>query len=386
MERDIQTYKVCSENVTLCLIFSGVWSATHPVLKKIAFFVTFFSTFSIMAHTLNFSLHNAQNVRILVRGLAAASSFLSISSKAFLFLQHQNDLNYLKDYLTEKFMSDMKNPENLPDLLSNMRMFAVFVTMYKTTIAFIMSMYCIVPLFSFLKYGKYLRVYPCLYPFSFVPGGVVHWLLYGWESTGALSAWAISVGTDCAFGMYAIQICGEQRVLARKLKDLRVGSNYTRELRDCMERHHLIITAKNTFESLYGLISIWLAISGAIVLCSLIFQVTEYLENRGGYVRAIIFFAHFSGKMMQVFMYAWYGNLINEESLAFPRAIYSSHWTDCCDTRFKNDILIVLAQRPLIVTALGCMNVQLDMFAKIVKTSISYFFLLQTLKAKTEEK
>lgn len=178
----------------------------------------------------------------------------------------------------------MENPENLPDLLLNVHMFAKFVTVYKTTVAFIMSMYSIVPIFAFLKYGKYLRVYPCLYPFSFASGGVVHWLLYGLESTGALSAWAISVGTDCAFGMYAMQICGEQRILARKLKDLRVGSNYTRELRDCMERHHLIIKSKNKFEDLYGLISIWLAISGAIVLCSLIFQVTEVRRRTVWYV------------------------------------------------------------------------------------------------------
>lgn len=53
--------------------------------------------------------------------------------------------------------------------------------------------------------------------------------------------------------------------------------------------------------------------------------------------------------------------------------MYGSHWTEACDKRFKNDILIVLTQEPLIVVAKGCMYVQLDMFTKV-----SYNYILYT--------
>ncbi|NP_001177597.1 odorant receptor 250 [Nasonia vitripennis] len=379
MELELAKYKSYARHVIFRLIFAGLWPESNPKIKRMLSFVTFTSTLTVMVTAINFGIHNASNVILLTKGIGLASGFSSVFSKALMLPLHQEDIVFLKKRLTSKFMSDMETIEYRADLLSSVHVFSAFVNMHEAMMAFAMSMYCFVPLYVLFKHGTYMRTYPCLYPFSYTPGGLAHWLIYALEVAGAISVWTITIGADCGFVMYALELCGEFKILARKFTELKAGDDYKKKLKECIERHHLIIEAKNRLEDAYGIIAIWLALSGAFLLCSLIFQITELYDNNGSYVRIAHLCSHLLAKYLQIFMYAWYGNLIADESKAFLDAMYGSHWTEACDKRFKNDILIVLTQEPLIVVAKGCMYVQLDMFTKIVKTAMSYFFLIQTL-------
>lgn len=172
-------------------------------------------------------------------------------------------------------MRDMKEPHNRPDLLNNVRTFTRLMYTHTVSVAIAMSMYSIGPLLALRKHGMYIRAFPAIYPFAYEPGGLVHWILYAIEVTGAASLSTVTIGVDCVFGVYALQVCGELRVLARKFRELRADKCYKEKLKDCIQRHHVLINAKNKLDNIFGLISIWLAISGALVLCSIIFQVTE---------------------------------------------------------------------------------------------------------------
>ena len=103
----------------------------------------------------------------------------------------------------------------------------------------------------------------------------MHWCLYGLELTGGFFLWAVTNGVDYVFGLYALQMCGEFRILGSRFESLSVCKDYKKKLRECIVRHHMLIKSKRRLENTYGLLAIWLAISGALVLCSLVFQVTE---------------------------------------------------------------------------------------------------------------
>lgn len=309
MELELAKYKSYARHVITRLIFAGLWPESNPTIKRILSFVTFTSTLTVMVTAINFGIQNGSNVILLIKGIGLASGFSSVFSKVneialhitnkydyylelgiFRFLKalmlplHQEDMIFLKNRLTTKFMRDMETIEYRSDLLSSVHIFSAFVNMHEAMMAFAMSMYCFVPLYMLYKHGTYMRTYPCLYPFSYTPGGLVHWLIYALEVTGALSVWTITIGADCGFVMYALQLCGEFKVLARKFTELKTGDDYKKKLKECIERHHLIIEAKNRLEDSYGIIAIWLALSGAFLLCSLIFQITE--------VRLILFIPH----------------------------------------------------------------------------------------------
>lgn len=49
-------------------------------------------------------------------------------------------------------------------------------------------------------------------------------------------------------------------------------------------------------------------------------------------------------------------------------SIYNSYWAGCGDMKFMTDVLIVVSQRPLDFTAIGCLKVKMEMFAKVSAT------------------
>ncbi|NP_001177594.1 odorant receptor 245 [Nasonia vitripennis] len=377
-------YKAYERNVIWLLKSAGLWPEAHPVPRKILSLVTLFTSFVVMVTATNYSFQNVGNVRMLTKGMSLAVSFSSVFSKIAFFILHQEDLLYLNKHLTGGFMRDMKRPENGPALLSNVKTFNRFLYMHAVSVAIAMIMYSITPLLVLRKHGKYIRTFPSIYPFAYELGGLVHWIIYAVEVSAAATLVTVSAGVDNLFGFYALQMCGELRMLAHRFRDLRAGNNYKDNLKDCIERHQVLINAKNKLEDIFGLITIWLAISGSLVLCSLIFQVSELIKNHVSYLRIAHVCAYLLPKFLQIFLYAWCGNLIAEESKICLYAMYDSHWPDSHNTNSKRDILIVMSQEPLSVVAMGCMVIQLDMFAKIVKTSVSYFFLLRTLSAENE--
>ncbi|XP_034934798.1 uncharacterized protein [Chelonus insularis] len=79
-------------------------------------------------------------------------------------------------------------------------------------------------------------------------------------------------------------------------------------------------------------------------------------------------------------MYSWSGTHLTMESEEYMNAIYSANWYG--DKHFMTAVVIMLQQKPLILTACNFSNVTIDIFTKILNTTISYYFLLKTLEEK----
>ena len=190
-------------------------------------------------------------------------------------LLHHDRLVYLNTVLTKKFEGDLEEKENWPDLLHRIRTFTYFMRTHCISLGIASTMYGLGPIIALIKSGVYIRALPAIYPFHYEPGGLVHWIIYAIELLGTISTWTIATGVDCVFGLYALQMCGELRILTKRFRNLRLSPDYRKQMKECIERHHMLVTVKNTLETVFGLISLWLAISGALVLCSVIFQISE---------------------------------------------------------------------------------------------------------------
>ncbi|XP_043498675.1 odorant receptor 22c-like [Polistes fuscatus] len=84
-------------------------------------------------------------------------------------------------------------------------------------------------------------------------------------------------------------------------------------------------------------------------------------------------------KMTQAFIYSWYGNILAVESEAFRRNVYCCGWYEDGNIELMKDVLFILAQKPIVLTACHFFHISLDLFVKILNTSLSYYFLLQTI-------
>ena len=124
-------------------------------------------------------------------------------------------------------------------------------------------------------------------------GGAIHWIVYGFEWICAFFLWSITVGVDSIFGFYALHMVGELRLLAARFQSLRSSKNYKKDLKDCIDRHILLIETQSIMERVFGFLAILLAITCAIVLCSIVFQVTQvrkemFTETRNYFISQMI--------------------------------------------------------------------------------------------------
>lgn len=178
----------------------------------------------------------------------------------------------------------MKNPDNRHRLLSRVSLYSKFFWIGSVSAVSTIALYAIISLIAYVKHGKYVHMLPAIYPYIGKPTGFTHWFLYGFELIACSFIFAVTAGVVCGFGMYSIQMCGELRVLAGKFESLKASSDYKANIKDCIERHQMLYNCKRKLENLFGTIAIWFAITASIILCSLIFQLTQVSESNMNYI------------------------------------------------------------------------------------------------------
>ncbi|XP_032690141.1 odorant receptor Or2-like [Odontomachus brunneus] len=93
-----------------------------------------------------------------------------------------------------------------------------------------------------------------------------------------------------------------------------------------------------------------------------------------------MFFSYMMVKVIQTLMYTWYGTVITHESENFREGIYCSNWPHVAGERsLRPRMIIMLMQKPMMIKALKLCTLSVEMFVNVMNTTISYYFLLQTL-------
>jgi hypothetical protein len=194
---------------------------------------------------------------------------------------YHDDLLYLNNFLTARCEHDLANVEDRACILKRFSSFAKFFYILTIAVALTFVMNVMAPVFA-IKHGKYVHLYPVIFPFNFKPGGFLYWILICLQLIGGFFVWSVTSGVDSVFGLYALQMCGQLQILANRFQTLRSTPDYRRNLKDCIKRHHLLIKSRIALEKIFGFLSIWLAVTSAIVQCSLIFQakvVSLFVDN-----------------------------------------------------------------------------------------------------------
>ncbi|XP_058790713.1 odorant receptor 4-like [Phymastichus coffea] len=379
MEMELRKYEKYKHKLKFMLACSGLWidHETQPRLVGIALSLcSGIFNFAISYGVFGFCVKYVANISLLTRGIGLFVSFFSSFLKVCLIRFHQDDLRALNSGVSQLFNTDLATSEDRSQLLAHLRIFTKFFYTFDYSVALNVLLYMLIPL-SFLRRGKYIRMYPQVLPFSYVPGGIVHWCIYGFEIVAGFFLWSVTCGVDSLFGYYTLQLVGELRLLTSRFRALKSSDSYKESMKDCVRRHVQLTKSHHFLERVFGFLAIWLALTCAMVLCALIFQASQMKHLTALKVCYLVCYSFL--KLVQAYSYAWFGNIINVESEACLEAMYDAYWPGSGDTHFMNDVLIVLSQKPLVFTAKSVMVLGLDMFAKIVNTTVSYFFLLQTL-------
>nr|AQN78411.1 olfactory receptor 9 [Meteorus pulchricornis] len=221
---------------------------------------------------------------------------------------------------------------------------------------------------------QYTLVYPTGYPWSIDPPGFRYKIHFIIESVATLALFCITVGIDSLFTLYGWQMVAQFREMSHRITHISDKDDTRNVLRECVLQHQKMIKCRDILQKIYGPVILWIITTNAVILCSLLFQFSQ-VKSIG---RGISFLTYIMLKLMQTFMYSWTGTQLTTASDDYRDAVYAANWYQ--DKSLMSSFLIILTQKPLILTACNFSNVTLDMFIMVLNTTISYFFLLRTLE------
>ncbi|CAD6214746.1 GSCOCT00004199001.3-RA-CDS [Cotesia congregata] len=361
----------------------GLWTKQNSSLLsrlRIHIYLTFLvvPTFG----TINYLVANISNINLAINSLCSLLAFSTVIIKGMSFIINRKDVDELHTILDPYFYELMKNPEMSKQVLNKI---STFRRLPKLITAMLMTgsiSYAIGPIVSIIHQIRH-KLYPIdfnfiyltLYPWEIPRNSLIHFLHFINEYLSTSTIVLISPAVDSLYTYYMFQTIGILREMSYRIS-MFDEKNCDFEIRECVNKYEILVRCMKKIQKVYGAIILWTMNTNAIVLCIVMYQLSH--------AKSIPFFAlslcvaYVCLKLTQVFIYAWSGSLLTTESERFRETIYASRWLG--NTRLKASIIIMLCQRPLILTVYNLLYVTIDMFMKVVNTTISYYLLLKTFE------
>ncbi|XP_028982220.1 odorant receptor 22c isoform X2 [Diachasma alloeum] len=226
---------------------------------------------------------------------------------------------------------------------------------------------------------KYSLIYPGVYPWDTVQYGVIHQIHFIIEILASVSLFCVTCGVDGLFAFYVFQVTGQLRVMSHRLTHVEEKNNIQIVIRECSQQYRMLLKCLDSMDDIFGPFVLWMMATNAIVLCALIFQLSQITNI--SIFRVIFILTYLTMKMTQTFIYTWSGTSLIHQSEKYLEAIYEIDWFG--KKTIMSSIIIMLCQRPLRLKPFGFSVISMNVFVMILNTAISYFCLLRTVEQKS---
>ncbi|XP_011635916.1 uncharacterized protein LOC105426405 [Pogonomyrmex barbatus] len=218
-----------------------------------------------------------------------------------------------------------------------------------------------------------------------VPTGFLRHFHLLFEMSALILQTFTTIGVDNAFGFYIYLLASTMRAMTFRLTNPLPDDKFSDVLRVCVAKHQKLMRCRDTLTRVYSVIIFWHILTSALLLCALIYEAMQVRRSIGRkfiseFTIHIIFnIATYSTiKLLQMFTYAWYGTVITN-SVNFRNGIYFSEWLNSnLDHHVRTNVLLIMMQKPMVIKAFT-ISVDFVMFTNFVNTTMSYFFLLESV-------
>ncbi|XP_011307733.1 odorant receptor 13a-like [Fopius arisanus] len=381
----LKSYTSYAKNVKRISIISGIWPSEKPNIfyKSLPYFIISV-LLTISCATMNFAYVNIHNMNRVMKGMSISLSYLNAIMKVICYLVHREKLIELNDTINELLRRQQGDEQLLSRTLSSLRFFKVLSMLLMWSASIVVGMYFITPLMIMInqyshgvKPIRYLLPYPAVYPYKILGGSALYALHYAIESYGCLCLFSTTASIDNIFALYSSQIIGQLRALTYEMKRFTFKVGYEKHLQGLIEVHRKLIRCCQLLQAIHGPIVLTMMVITAIILCCLIFQISQMKTVS---VKQVMFFVvYISVKLLQTLIYAWAGTLITTECDNFRNEVYATGWENLGLKSAGHHVKIILMQRPIRLKACSYTFISMNLFTGILNTTLSYFFLLQAL-------
>ncbi|CAD6214712.1 GSCOCT00004189001.3-RA-CDS [Cotesia congregata] len=380
----ISDYRAFHDLTKRLLTVGGLWPYSNSnILYRLLPYIQIFLNLAMALVVFGFVLEHFSNVAVVTRGLSSMTSFASAILKVVCLIRKHKEITELHKNLDPYFEKLLENEKMLEHILKKVNIFRLLSGVLTLTVFAVIAFQIIAPLIFIInckvhhvEIKKYPLIYPGNYPWNIPTSGFLYLAHFTLETFGTFALFFVTTSVDSLFTLYSFQIIGQLREMSYYITHIDSDDDSGKYIfHSCIIQYQKLIKCVNLMEAIYGPVVLWMMGTNAIVLCALLFQISKMKTIT--IIQGFMFTSYVILKLVQTFMYAWSGSCLTEESENYKDAVYSSNWQG--KKPFMVLIVMCLSQRPLAITACNFSIVSLRMFISVVNTTISYFFLLQTL-------
>ncbi|XP_077261531.1 odorant receptor 13a-like isoform X2 [Temnothorax americanus] len=178
-----------------------------------------------------------------------------------------------------------------------------------------------------------------------------------------------------------LHVSGQIDILRKSVLELFPKENKCSTNRSMVKRvikkHQNIITFSEHIEDLYSYISMVLLISDTLLICCLGFTMVTSIGRPNASEGIIRNFLFYLAVNIEVFIFCFAGEYLSAKSKSIGDAAYDSFWYESDSRDSRNILLLILrSQNQLTITIGKIINLSLEQFTNIIKTSASYLSIL----------
>ncbi|XP_060520303.1 odorant receptor 4-like isoform X2 [Cylas formicarius] len=291
----------------------------------------------------------------------------------FVFI-HRSDFRNL----VELFNEDLFQPRNEAELTTLNHVLSVFsrfkrILISLTCVSFTSSI--LTPLFYSKGDGLPLEAW---YPFdlsvkmnfklAYVHQGfcITYISFINMYSDVLVSGFAHFVGLQCD-------------LLCLRLEAIRIGDyqEQKEKLVNCVHHYRLILKFLKTTEKVFGKIYFGQLFASTTALCMDLFLLSLTEPKTFEFFYLVVYLLAVANLLL---VPCWFSTEMTRKSENIPFAAYSCDWVDSSNS-FKKELIFFIrrAQRPLKFYAVDFFEISVETFVKIIRTSLSYYAVLNNL-------
>ncbi|XP_047355511.1 uncharacterized protein LOC124951317 isoform X3 [Vespa velutina] len=351
MVEQLATYRKYECFIKRILLCVGLWpmenTGSSCFYQYLPIFAILSATFMFYG-TLKFCLENFDNVKVLSKGLSPLGSFGLVAVKALMFFLYREQLHELNMNLESMFEEMLKKTHYRPVILSLLNLFKrpAYIVYYLTM--FVILLYLFRP-FLLIVYEviknvspkHYVLPFPTTFPWIDETPNMVFQAQFLFEIVFGWFVICVTSAVDTVYGFYIFQMSGVLRAMCFECEHLGKSSKELDViLRNCIKRQILLLRCRDIIQNVYGPIVLCLIVSSVIVLCALIFQMFQ--------------------------------------SEAFRQSIYCCRWYQDGNIKLMKGVLLILVQKPIVLTACHLFCISLDLFVKLY-SKYKFFITLNSI-------
>ncbi|XP_039315695.1 uncharacterized protein LOC105195030 [Solenopsis invicta] len=355
-DKRLQAYRKYQRITKTLLIISGCWYMPTKSDKSTRYWPVCVFLLMIMYTTMTFRTtylfrHKLANMMKMV-GMAtsAVSAIVKVSSFMINRSSLINNHRTLNDFYEEELM---QNEEIRTIIFSLLRATYTLTYTYVIIMIGLITAYLVPPYIFIIRNLSHFHsttnyTLPLSRGYGYfwtVPDNFWYHLHLIVETIfGSLSC-ITACGVESVFSLFAYQLASTARGMIYRLTNPLPNKKFSDLLKTCIEKHQKLLQCRDILEKVYAPISFWHIISNAIVLCSLIYDITTSDDFRNG--------------------------------------IYFGEWPKSeLDRHVRTNVILMMMQKPMTMYAIFS-PVEIVMFTNFVNATMSYFFLLQSVGDKS---